>query len=189
MRLDAFLRIVEPKGLDDFCERYPHPVLLFGGPRSTGDPNFETSAGKTGSGATSEETAVDLPPTKPLVRAQLHPFGPGHEAREIHLLSKSNRNPFKNMITLGRSANNDVQVELGTLSKVHAAFVNEGGRWTILDPGSTNGTKVDGVRLEKGKPVPLHDNTRLDLGGEVTAFFYTPRGLYQLLALELAGNR
>ncbi len=41
-----------------------------------------------------------------------------------------------------------------TVSRRHARIMCDGGRWTIKDPRSKNGTWVNGKRLEEGKPCP-----------------------------------
>jgi hypothetical protein len=51
------------------------------------------------------------------------------------------------------------------VSRMHAALIAEpDGSWTILDPGSENGTLVNGTELAAGVRVPLHDGDRIHLG-------------------------
>lgn len=42
-----------------------------------------------------------------------------------------------------------------TVSRKHARIMCDGGRWTIEDLRSKNGTWVNGKRLEEGKPCPI----------------------------------
>jgi len=42
-----------------------------------------------------------------------------------------------------------------TVSRRHARIMCDGGRWTIEDLRSKNGTWVNGKRLEEGKPCPV----------------------------------
>lgn len=52
-----------------------------------------------------------------------------------------------------------------SISRRHARFkVSAAGALTIEDLGSTNGTAVDGRRLEPYRPVPLRDGSRISLG-------------------------
>jgi hypothetical protein len=39
------------------------------------------------------------------------------------------------------------------------------GGWSVMDPGSSNGTQVNGSDIAVGVPVPLHDGDRIALGG------------------------
>jgi hypothetical protein len=51
------------------------------------------------------------------------------------------------------------------VSRMHAALVAEpDGSWTVLDPGSENGTLVNGTEIAAGVRVPLHDGDRIHLG-------------------------
>ncbi len=57
---------------------------------------------------------------------------------------------FPSMITLGRTANNDVVVPDVQVSKFHAFFrlLPDGVRFELADAGSRNGTTVRGKKLE-----------------------------------------
>jgi len=51
------------------------------------------------------------------------------------------------------------------VSRMHAALIAEpDGSWTLLDPGSENGTLVNGTEIAAGVRVPLHDGDRIHLG-------------------------
>ena len=51
------------------------------------------------------------------------------------------------------------------VSRMHAALIAEpDGSWAILDPGSENGTLVNGKEIAAGARVPLHDGDRIHLG-------------------------
>ncbi|MGD0069686.1 MAG: FHA domain-containing protein, partial [Streptosporangiaceae bacterium] len=51
------------------------------------------------------------------------------------------------------------------ISRLHAVLVaaSDGG-WAVLDPGSANGTLVNGTMIPAGNQVPLHDGDRINLG-------------------------
>jgi hypothetical protein len=52
-----------------------------------------------------------------------------------------------------------------SLSRRHARFrLGADGMLTIEDLGSTNGTAVDGRRIEPFRPVPVRDGSRVSLG-------------------------
>jgi hypothetical protein len=51
------------------------------------------------------------------------------------------------------------------ISRLHAVLLAEpDGSWTILDPGSENGTLVNGREITAGVRLPLHDGDRIHLG-------------------------
>ena len=86
-------------------------------------------------------------------------------------------------ITLGRSPSCDLQIEEGTVSQVHLVFRQAAEGWTVEDPGSTNGSWLDGVRLEKTVPQKLGDGTRLQ-AAQVLFTFASSSGLWRRLEAE-----
>jgi FHA domain len=51
------------------------------------------------------------------------------------------------------------------VSRLHAVLVAApDGSWSVLDPGSANGTFVNGDEIPQGKPVALRDGDRIHLG-------------------------
>jgi hypothetical protein len=51
------------------------------------------------------------------------------------------------------------------VSRLHAVLIAEAdGSWAVLDPGSENGTLVNGGEIAAGVRVPLHDGDRIHLG-------------------------
>jgi len=48
---------------------------------------------------------------------------------------------------IGSAVSNDLVVDDPTISRFHCSIQREGGAWRIVDTGSTNGTRVDGVRI------------------------------------------
>ncbi len=51
------------------------------------------------------------------------------------------------------------------ISRLHAVLIaGPDGSWSILDPGSANGTLVNGSEIPTGDQVPLHDGDRINLG-------------------------
>ena len=52
------------------------------------------------------------------------------------------------------------------ISRLHAVLIaTPDGGWAVLDPGSANGTLVNGTEIPTGVQVPLHDGDRINLGG------------------------
>jgi FHA domain len=51
------------------------------------------------------------------------------------------------------------------VSRLHALLVAEpGGTWSVVDPGSENGTLLNGNTIPANKAVALHDGDRIHLG-------------------------
>lgn len=99
----------------------------------------------------------------------------------VELVRKSARNAFGGMITVGRTANNDVVIDAPGVSKVHCTFTLAGGQWGLTDSASSNGTFLDGVRLPARERRALADGSDL-IFGEVVAVFVLPATLASLLA-------
>ena len=89
-------------------------------------------------------------------------------------LRKLNR-ALPSAITLGRSDSNDLVVRDTFVSKVHALFRHNSGRWELTDAGSRNGTWIGNDRLEpRGASLPLVNGDVLTIGR--TAFFFLDSG-------------
>jgi FHA domain len=55
------------------------------------------------------------------------------------------------------------------VSRLHAVLMSTGnGGWAVLDPGSANGTQVNGVEVEVGEQIPLRDGDRISIGAWTT---------------------
>ena len=51
------------------------------------------------------------------------------------------------------------------VSRLHMVLVGApDGTWSVVDPGSENGTLVNGSEIRQGEAVPLHDGDRIHLG-------------------------
>lgn len=70
--------------------------------------------------------------------------------------------------TLGRSDDNMVVIPDDSMSGSHAEITFTGDMWVLTDLGSTNGTKIDGERIEQ---VQLMSGGAFTLGSVECAFF------------------
>ncbi|GAB3651039.1 FHA domain-containing protein [Glycomyces tarimensis] len=54
--------------------------------------------------------------------------------------------------------------DLGVSRRVHAILKRHGDEWTVHDPGSANGTRVDGQKLERNVETPLDAESVVHIG-------------------------
>ena len=86
-------------------------------------------------------------------------------------------------ITLGRSPSCDLVIEEGTVSQVHLIFRQVEEAWMVEDSGSTNGSWLDGVRMEKTVPHRLAEGARLQ-AAQVLFTFASSSGVWRRLEAE-----
>jgi len=70
--------------------------------------------------------------------------------------------------TIGRASDNDVVVDDDTASRQHAQIREDGGRFTLQDRGSLDGTVLNGEKIRGG--VTLQDGDQISLGNTVFRF-------------------
>jgi len=113
-------------------------------------------------------------------RGALHPL---HRYGNIVWLEKTRRNPFANLITVGRAPNNDIRFPLEALSKLHATLCQSATRWHIQDHGSRNGTFVNDEPLAPGRMRALEDGDQIRFCPELRTRFFTASALYDFVRL------
>jgi hypothetical protein len=63
------------------------------------------------------------------------------------------------------------------VSHLHAVLIAEpDGTWAVLDPGSANGTIVNGAEIVAGVRVPLHDGDQICIGAWTVLTMQAPAG-------------
>jgi hypothetical protein len=70
--------------------------------------------------------------------------------------------------TLGRSRQCDVVVDDPNVSRTHAELRPRGGSWVLTDLGSTNGSSVNGQRIEA--PTVVKPGDEIELGSSLMRF-------------------
>lgn len=73
----------------------------------------------------------------------------------------------KELITIGRNLNNDIQIDNLAVSNFHAHIVRQVGHYFVEDLGSTNGTFVNDRKISKWE---LTDNDAVTIGKHVIVF-------------------
>lgn len=71
-------------------------------------------------------------------------------------------------VCIGRESDNDIQLLVAGVSRYHAKISFDGVKWSIADLGSTNGTKVNGVKITGETPLKSGDQILL---GDQTLLF------------------
>ena len=93
-------------------------------------------------------------------------------------------------LTIGRTASCDVQLPVENVSSRHAVLLppqGEGQAWSVLDTRSTNGTYLEGTRLQAGVPAEVIDAAALRFGPDYRFTFLQSESFLSRLRL-LAKN-
>jgi hypothetical protein len=80
---------------------------------------------------------------------------------------------LKPRITIGRKSSCDVALRYTTVSSMHCGLELTDGYWRVLDLGSRNGIRVDGVKCQKAW---LYPESRLSVAEHRFQVEYTPTG-------------
>ncbi|MBI3726634.1 FHA domain-containing protein [bacterium] len=185
MTLDSLCRAVVSETAKTFMERHPSPALVF---LSAFEPADAARVDTPGTGDFPiqgfKPPAAGSGPTPLMDRVpERKDKEPGFAfvgGSDVLFLAKTKRNPFADMITIGRAPNNDVWLPVGSISKLHAYFTSSTEGWKIHDHHSTNGTTIDSNPVPRGGFI-VSDGTQIGLG-DLRATFFTPPGLFRFLA-------
>jgi pSer/pThr/pTyr-binding forkhead associated (FHA) protein len=71
-------------------------------------------------------------------------------------------------VTLGRSRECDIVVDDANVSRRHAELRPRGSAWVLSDLGSTNGTRLNGHRIERSEVVEAGD--QIEVGASTLTF-------------------
>jgi hypothetical protein len=69
--------------------------------------------------------------------------------------------PLQGEITLGRAADSTLDIEDDYASSHHARLYRDAESWILADLGSTNGTYINGVRIERPTRIGAEDIIRI----------------------------
>jgi hypothetical protein len=104
------------------------------------------------------------PAAPPPARALLRVSEPGGREREVRVEDQP--------LTLGRAPDNGLVITDARVSRHHGRFQNRHGALIYTDLGSTNGTRVNGIRVDE---IVLGAGDRLQLGDVVVVVEQLPR--------------
>jgi pSer/pThr/pTyr-binding forkhead associated (FHA) protein len=74
--------------------------------------------------------------------------------------------------SIGRADESDLELAADTVSRLHALLVESEGRWLVEDRGSSNGTYLNGNRIQPGVRLPLRHGDRVTIGSQHLVFSY-----------------
>lgn len=160
LSLEDFVDTHRGAAREEFLARVVDPHLLL-----VHAPAVEASA-------TAEFTTLRLLPADRVRR----------ETFLIPVRKRPGSNAFGMMVTIGRAPNNDIVLPHANVSKLQCYLHRfAGAAWTLCDPGSTNGTLVDGVRLRRERGVPLRSGTPIQLADVYDLVFLDPADLHAMV--------
>ena len=167
MRLiSSYLKQRREEPRHQFLEQYKDPVLVVAlGAAPEDDGAFRTQV---------------------LTKSQINRAGGGgsEEGSDVAVVPVTKRmaDAFQAFIWVGRESRCDVPLPFDSVSKLQAQFVKKtNGEYELIDAGSTNGTFVNGTRLERNKGVPIKSGQKVRFG-KVEALFLNPEAFWDELA-------
>lgn len=173
-----YIPIAKTVTAEQFSGRYNHP-FLFG--REVLEEEFRFSTLVT------EEPSVEPrlnsgqgPAASPSGGAQSGAFKIRHW---VIAIKKPATSAGQDRIFLGRAESNDICVPHKTVSKLHAYFqrdTDNQAKWFLVDTGSANGTKHNGMRIPPRAKVVMVDGDTIVFGRCVFQFF-SSRSLHERL--------
>ena len=107
---------------------------------------------------------------------------PTSRAQFVLFLRKVDDTTHKGMYTVGRSSDCDLTISHMSVSKQHAYFQEQKGEFVLRDPSSTNGTFLDGRRVQPNHAAPVKSTSAIRFG-DVATYFFSPGDLYDYVAV------
>ncbi len=167
-RIEDFIAEIDGLSDDEFEEQYPYPFLV---KEATEGGEPEATSGR---GTTRLKTPSAV-------------IGGGLLQGDVVLHGVCPKDPenFDDAVSLGRNDACDLVVADGSISSKHAHFTLqfEGDEKTffVTDLGSSNGTFVNGEKIEPNVPVQVDDQDSIRFGPAVKFQFFQSEGFYQFL--------
>lgn len=80
--------------------------------------------------------------------------------------------PENEEFSIGSSSNNSCVIkDNSAISRKHAKIIKVDGNYYVCDLNSTNGTSVEGIKIEKGGNSLIQSGNRIDLANEAFSFY------------------
>lgn len=97
-------------------------------------------------------------------------------------LTPTHKNLHEDQVLMGRALTNDIRLVSNQISKVHVRFELDEGKWQIVDLGSSNGTRLNGLKLEADRGYFMRDGDEL-IVGDIVVLYLDAEGLLDLTSL------
>ena len=156
---------------EEFIQSCEHPFLVQEVP-DAGDGNEEPLVYETIEFSDSDHSGLNA--------------GLGVEAlaqRQVIPVVKQGTRILEGMVNVGRTPNNDIVADQGSVSKFHAYFMRDrlACAYYLSDAGSTNGTFLNSRRLPAEEKTEVCDHDVIAFGRALVFKFYSPGPFYDLL--------
>ncbi len=96
------------------------------------------------------------------------------------VIEKTKDNAFKQRITIGRTANNDIVLDDTSVSRFHAWIEQQNAEWILVDAGSRNGSTLGGKKIAAKAPNQLTNGLVMRIGA-LQLTYYTAQGFLDML--------
>lgn len=93
---------------------------------------------------------------------------------------------MNNIISIGRNGTNDIVISDSVISGRHAQIFILEGMYFMMDLGSTNGTKVNSIKVPPTAKVQIPLNATIDFG-RMSFVFAHPLQVYRYIRKEILG--
>jgi tetratricopeptide (TPR) repeat protein len=105
------------------------------------------------------------------------------QARVIEI-KKRKIKPASDIITIGRSANNDIIIYNRMVSKSHCHLYTSspGEACYLVDIGSTNGTYINNNKIEPHEKDTLNDADEISFGLETKLIYFSAKAMHKILS-------
>jgi hypothetical protein len=173
-RLEEYVLPVRQMTRDAFAKGHPYPFLLWQHAPADETPEWSFKTQTTSSGRASIARLIHE-------GLELAPEVSRHEAFPVF---KTQNNPWKDRISVGRARNNDIVLLDNSVSKLHGHFNFEARTWTVADAGSRNGTRLNQAPLGNGEVLVIKNGDTVTFG-RVDTLFVDAEGLYDFLSKHM----
>ncbi len=167
--IEDFKREIAGLAVEQFVQQYSYPFLLVGGIADS-ERMYEEFG-------TSDDMPITIQMPQLVTQWIL-------KEKSIFPIKKKGRGSAFSFVSIGRSRTNDIVLNVGAISKLHAVIQKVGEAYTLMDSGSRNGTFVNGIPLDANKPVLLNDGDLISFASVIPARFLVPSSVYQWVQQE-----
>ena len=174
-KLAYYLSTVASLSLTEFCAEYPNGFLVERH-RHFFDKNVIVQL--------STDVADDTHVLEQIKKGAVHT-----DALNARVLEIKKRNPYTDpdMVTIGRSEDNDIAIQNKMISRAHTYLYlsSTDGTCFLVDIGSTNGTFLNDSKTRPHKKCKLTDGDEICFGPETRVVDFSSSGFYKFLFLPI----